>query len=118
MDRIEVRDLRVHAVVGVLPREREVPQEVRIDLTLWTDTRAAAASDDLADTVDYAALAERVAERTRGLRALLIERLAGELALLCLEDPRVERARVAVRKPSALTAAGWVGVTVERARGG
>ena len=116
-DLIEVRGLKLEAIVGVLPHERARPQPLRVDLALWVDTSAAAASDDLADTVDYAALSARVVERCQALQALLLERLTADLVGLCLEDPRVERARVTVQKPDAVPAADWVGVTVERDRG-
>ena len=56
-DRIELRGLRVRGNHGVFDHERRDGQDFVIDVTLWTDLRAAAESDDLADTVDYGALA-------------------------------------------------------------
>ena len=54
MDRIFIRGLEFDTIVGVLPEERVTPQPLRVDLELDVDTRQAARSKDLADTVDYA----------------------------------------------------------------
>ena len=51
-DRIELRGLRVRGNHGVFDHERRDGQDFIIDVTLWADLRAAAASDDLADTID------------------------------------------------------------------
>ena len=62
-DLIELRGLRLSAIVGVLPHEREQAQPLELDLDIVVDLATAGASDDLADTVDYGALcdaAERV----------------------------------------------------------
>lgn len=86
---------------GVLPAEREHGQEFRVDVELDVDTRPAAAGDDLAETVDYAKLADRLAEVVAGEPVNLIETLAARLADVCLSDPRVRAATVEVHKPHA-----------------
>jgi dihydroneopterin aldolase len=118
MDRIEIRDLRVVGRHGVLASEQRDGQTFVIDLTLWVDLAAAAASDDLADTVDYGDLATGVAEAVAGTRFDLIEALAGHLAGLCLDVPTVERVRVRVAKPTApiMLDFGEVAVVLERGR--
>ena len=57
LDRIELRGLKVRGTHGVFEHEKRDGQDFLVDLVLWTDFTAAAASDDLADTVDYGALA-------------------------------------------------------------
>jgi 7,8-dihydroneopterin aldolase/epimerase/oxygenase len=100
-DRIALTGLRVRGSHGVLPEEREQGQDFLVDAVLWVDTRAAAASDDLADTVDYGVLAQRLAAVVAGDPVDLIETLASRLADTCLADPRVTRAEVTVHKPRA-----------------
>jgi dihydroneopterin aldolase len=100
-DRISLTGLRVHGRHGVLPQERRDGQDFVVDAVLTLDTRAAAAADDLAQTVDYGALAQRLAAVVAGEPCDLIETLAGRLAELCLADPRVETAEVTVHKPAA-----------------
>ena len=63
-DRIEIRDLRVTGTHGVLPEERDRAQPFSVDIVAWVDMAAAQESDDLADTVDYGALAQTAAQFT------------------------------------------------------
>jgi dihydroneopterin aldolase len=100
-DRVELHGLRMHGRHGVLPEERRDGQDFGVDVALELDTRAAAASDDLADTVDYAELAARLAAVVAGEPVALIETLAQRLADVCLADARVTAAEVTVHKPHA-----------------
>jgi 7,8-dihydroneopterin aldolase/epimerase/oxygenase len=118
-DRIEILDLRVLGVHGVLLEERERPQPFSVDLVAWVDMAAAQQSDELADTVDYGALAALVAEVVSGRSYQLLEALAGRLADALLgTDPRLLNVEVTVRKlrpPLALDVAS-TGVRVSRSR--
>jgi dihydroneopterin aldolase len=100
-DLIALTGLRVRGHHGVLAEERRDGQDFVIDAVLTVDTRAAAAADDLAATVDYGALASRLAAVVAGDPVDLIETLAARLAEVCTADPRVISARVTVHKPSA-----------------
>ncbi len=98
-DRIELRGLRLSAICGVLPEERDRPQPLELDLDLWADLSAAGRSDDLADTVDYGAVCDIVEQVCAGGRPQLLEHLAELIATAVLDlDPRITRASVAVRK--------------------
>lgn len=101
MDTVALTGLRVWGRHGVLPEERRDGQDFVVDVELSLDTRPAAASDDLADTVDYARLADGLAAVVAGDPVDLIETLASRLAEVCLADDRVISAKVTVRKPSA-----------------
>lgn len=101
MDTVALTGLRVWGRHGVLPEERRDGQDFVVDVELSLDTRPAAASDDLADTVDYARLADGLAAVVAGAPVDLIETLASRLAEVCLADDRVISAKVTVRKPSA-----------------
>jgi dihydroneopterin aldolase len=100
-DRIELVGLRAKGRHGVFEHERVHGQDFVVDVVLQVDTRAAAASDDLADTVDYGAVAQRVHEIVAGEPVDLIETLADRIAAACLADDRVAAAEVAVHKPQA-----------------
>jgi 7,8-dihydroneopterin aldolase/epimerase/oxygenase len=118
-DRIEVRDLRVTGTHGVLPEERERAQPFSVDIVAWVDMEQAQQSDDLADTVDYGALAMAAAEVVGGRSYRLLEALAGRLAsALLILDPRLEAVEVTVRKlrPPLPLDVGSNGVRVRRAR--
>jgi len=100
-DRIRLTGLRVRGHHGVLAAERRDGQDFVVDVALSLDLRAAGGSDDLADTVDYGALAQALAEVVEGEPLDLLEALAGRLAEVCLSDPRVGSAEVTVHKPAA-----------------
>lgn len=100
-DRVEILGLRVHGNHGVLEAERRDGQPFVVDVVLETDTSAAAASDDLAETVDYAVVAQRVAAIVGGDPVDLIETLAARIAEACLAESRVTAVEVAVHKPEA-----------------
>ena len=100
-DHISLRGLRVHGRHGVLPAEREDGQEFVIDVDLEVDTQRASATDDLSDTVDYAALSDRIAGVVSGDPVNLIETLAARIADACLAEPDVRAVTVEVHKPHA-----------------
>lgn len=118
MDEITLTGLRVFGRHGVYDEERRIGQYFVIDFTLHFDTRRAAETDDVADTVHYGEAAERVAEIVSSEPVALLEKLAARIASALLEFPRVERARVSVHKPDAPIPLPFtdVVVTIERAR--
>lgn len=118
MDRIEIRGLRAFGYHGVYESEREHGQTFVVDVDLDLDLRAPAASDDLADTVDYGALAERLGEAVATTRYDLIEALAAHLAELALGEPMIRGARVRIAKPEARLSVECQDVAVVVARGG
>ena len=117
MDYIEIKDLLLRTVIGVNADERLNRQDVVINITLFTDTRTAGRSDELSDTVNYRDVTKQVISLVEGSQFLLVEKLAEEIARLCLENVRVQRVRVSVEKPGAVRFARSVGVTIERSRG-
>jgi 7,8-dihydroneopterin aldolase/epimerase/oxygenase len=117
-DRITLTGLRVRGRHGVFDYERRDGQDFVVDVVAWLDLAKAAATDDLAETLHYGELAERVAAIVAGEPRDLIETVAGEIAAMVLTDDRVRATEVTVHKPSApipLTFAD-VAVTVHRER--
>ncbi len=100
-DRIELRGLIVRGHHGVFEHERRDGQDFVVDITVWVDFVDAAASDDLADTLDYGALAHRAADIVAGPPRNLIETVAREIADDIMSDERVHAVEVAVHKPAA-----------------
>lgn len=100
-DRIALRGLRLRGHHGVFDHERREGQDFVLDLVLELDLAAAGASDDLADTVDYGALAEDAAAVVAGPARRLIEAVAGEVAGRVLRDARVAAVEVTLHKPQA-----------------
>ena len=100
-DRIALRGLRVRGHHGVFDHERRDGQDFVLDLVLDVDLAPAGASDDLADTVDYGALAESAAAVVAGPPRQLIEAVAAEVADRVLADARVAAVEVTLHKPQA-----------------
>ncbi len=100
-DELSVTGIECWGHHGVFDHERRDGQRFVVDLTLGLDTRAAAESDDLADTVDYGGVVEAVKAAVERDPVNLVETLAGRLARVCLGDRRVEWVRITVHKPDA-----------------
>lgn len=115
-DKVLIRDLLVRGIIGVNDDERVNPQDILINLTLDVDVRAAGRSDDIADAVNYRTIAKQVIAHVESAAPMLVERLATEIALLCLQHAGVERVKVRVEKPGALRFARSVGVEITRTR--
>ena len=113
---IWLRGLRVeNARVGIYAFEQQKTQPVIVDLGMWVNTARAAASEDVAHTVDWAAVAQAVADTVRARHYRLIETLTETLASSIMEDFGVDWVRVEVRKPESL-AIGMASVSIERRR--
>lgn len=117
MDTIHIEGLRVDALVGVHPHEREGRQPLLFDLDLAFDNTVAAASDDVADALDYAAVCEAVRAYVAGRQDQLLETLLEGLAGALMEQfADAWRLRLRVHKPDAARALGCAGVGVSITR--
>ncbi|HEX4244953.1 MAG TPA: dihydroneopterin aldolase [Acidimicrobiales bacterium] len=119
-DRIEIRGLRLLGTHGVLPEERTRPQPFEVDVDLDVSMIEAGRSDDLADTVDYAAVVDRIAAVVGGATSfMLLEALASAVAddVLAADD-RVQAVALSIRKlqPPLAADLSTVGVRIMRPR--
>ncbi|SFD76018.1 dihydroneopterin aldolase [Thiohalospira halophila DSM 15071] len=117
MDTIYLTDLRLEATLGVPAWERALPQPVRLDLELEVELAAAGASDDVADTVDYAAVTERLRAVAADGEYRLLEALAERLAATVLGEFPVAAARLRLDKSGAVPGCGPTGVAIRREAG-
>jgi dihydroneopterin aldolase/D-erythro-7,8-dihydroneopterin triphosphate epimerase len=117
LDKIHIRDLLVHAIIGINPDERVEPQDVLVNATLYLDTRPAAESDDMEDSVNYSTITKAMYAHTETAAPGLVEKLAADLVRICFEtDRRIAEVELTVEKPGAVTFTRSVGVTIRRAR--
>jgi dihydroneopterin aldolase len=113
-----VEGLEFDCTIGLSERERHIKQRVVVNLRIYADFTAVKASDSIDDTVDYRAVARTVIAAGEASSFQLIEALAAHLGRTVLDRfPRVQRVRVELGKPGALTAAKGVSVALETARG-
>ena len=116
MDTITIRDLEAHYHVGVPDEERAHPQRLLLTVEMETDIRRAAAGDDLAHTIDYFAVSQRLLRLGDGRSWRLIETLATEIAALVLDGFGARRVHVEVCK-FIIPEARSVSVRISRSRG-
>ena len=116
-DRIFLRGLTAECIIGFIDWERRVKQTVVVDLELPVDCERAAASDEVADTIDYKRVAKRVLAYIETSQFKLVETLAQRLAMVLLEEFALDWVRVSLNKPGAIRSSRDVGVVIERRRG-
>ncbi len=115
-DKIYMRDLEIHCIIGTNAWERENKQTVIINIEMDCDLRLSGKSDRLEDTIDYRLLRDNIFSAVETSAYFLIERLAEVVAGTCLENPRVQAVTVSVDKPGALTGTHSVAVGIHRGR--
>ncbi len=115
-DRIFIRDLLLRGIIGIHDWEREKRQDILINIEMEADCSRAGETDRVEDTVDYRATAKEIIGLVETSEFYLVEKLAQEIAELCLGNPGVEAVRVRVEKPGAVRFSESVGVEVERRR--
>lgn len=117
-DRLSVLGIEAVGHHGVFDFEKRDGQVFKVDLTLGLDTRTAARSDHLQDTVDYGSLVTAVKNAIENDPVDLIETLAQRIADVCLADDKVEWTEVTVHKPDAPIDATFtdVALTIFRSR--
>ncbi len=115
-DRIFLRGLTLECIIGFIDWERRVKQSVVIDLEIPVDCTTAARTDEVADTVDYKAVAKRVIAFVEASEFKLVETLAHRTALLVLAEFSLPWVRISVNKPGAIRGSRDVGVMLERTR--
>jgi dihydroneopterin aldolase len=110
---VYVRGLRAQAVIGVYEWERHIRQTLVLDIEMGSNTARAAASDQIADALDYAELSKQVIALVEGSEYQLIETLAEVVAQTIMRDFGVPWLRLRLSKPGAVAEADDVGVVIE-----
>ena len=114
MDIIFLRGLEVETVIGIYDWERTIRQTVIIDLEMGTDIRNAAATDDIAHTLDYKTLSKRIIAFVEASEFQLVETLAEKISNIILDEFSVPWLRLTLNKKGAISGASDVGIQIER----
>jgi len=114
MDIIFIRDLRIETVIGIYDWERQIKQIVSIDLEMGSDIRKAATTDNIADALDYKAVAKRLIQFVGDSSFLLVETLAERCAEIVLQEFRIPWLRLTLSKPGAVRNSREVGIIIQR----
>jgi FolB domain-containing protein len=116
MDKVIIKNLLARGIIGINDWERKRPQNILINLTLFTDTHRAADTDDINDCVNYSTMSKKVLAHAESANRETVEALANDLAKICLEDNGVQKVIVRVEKPGVVRFAESVGVEIERSK--
>ncbi len=116
MDKVFIEGLEIEALIGIYDWERRIRQTLVFDLEMVFDNRVPAASDDIADTLDYKAVSKRLVEYVEASDFGLVETLAERCAAIVLDEFGVSHVRLKLSKPGAVRGARAVGVVIERGR--
>ena len=116
MDRVFIEGLEIEALIGIYDWERRIRQTLVFDLEMAFDNRRPAASDDIADTLNYKDVSKRLIEYVGASDFGLVETLAERCAAIVLDEFGVSQVRLKLSKPGAVRGAKAVGVIIERSR--
>ncbi len=116
MDIIYLHGLRIDTIIGIYDWERRVKQAVILDLDMAGDICKAAASESIADTLDYKAVAKRLTDFVGNADFQLVETLAERVAEIILTEFNLDWVRLRVNKKGAVRGAVDVGVIIERTK--
>ena len=114
MDKIFLEELKVDTVIGIWEWERRIRQTVVIDIEMSADIAKAAATDDVADTLNYKSVAKRIQSFVAESSFQLVETLAERIAGIIRDEHGVAWVKVRVNKPGAIRGSKAVGVVIER----
>ena len=114
MDHVFIEGLEIEALIGIYDWERRIRQPLVFDIEMAFDNRIPAASDAIADTLNYKAVSKRVVEYVTQSDFGLVETLAERVAQIILTEFGVQRVRLKLSKPGAVRGARAVGVMIER----
>ncbi len=116
MDKVIIRDLLARGIIGINDWEREKPQDILINIVIFTNLTKAGQTDDIADSVNYRTISKKAQARAETAQRFTVEALAADIVEICLQEKGVLKARVKVEKPNAVRFTSSVGVEIERSR--
>jgi FolB domain-containing protein len=114
VDKVIIKNLLARGIIGVYDWERDKPQEILINISLFGDLNKAGITDDIEDSINYKTISKEAQKLAENCQRLTVEALAHDIAAYCLETNGVQKVRVRVEKPGAVRFADSVGVEIER----
>ncbi len=116
MDQTFINDLLCRGVIGISDRERAQPQDILVNVVLFSDISRAARTDNIEDCANYRTVAKNILAYVEKAGRFTVEALSTDLAKICLAEPGVVKVRVRVEKPGAVRFAASVGVEIKRSQ--
>lgn len=116
MDKVFIKDLMVRGIIGVSEKERSAPQDIVINVVMYTDITKGAETDDIEHCTNYRTAAKSIIAFVEQSSRFTVEALSCDIAGICLELPGVQKVKVRVEKPGAVRFSKSVGVEIIRKR--
>lgn len=116
MDKIFLNDLKIDTIIGIYDWERQTQQTLTFDLEMDWDIQPAAATEDISQTLDYGAIAQKIVAFVKASQYQLIETLAEELTSMLLEHYPIPKLKLTLSKPVALHGQNTARIVIERPR--
>mgnify|MGYP001234648032 CR=1 FL=1 len=113
-DKIYIRDLQVRCIIGIEPEERREKQDILVNIVLYTDCSIPGKTDNIIDALDYKKVKKTILKYVENSSFYLIEKLAEEIATICLSFEKVKGVTVTIDKPGVLRFARSVAVEITR----
>lgn len=116
VDKVFIEGLEIEALIGIYDWERRIRQPLLFDVEMAFDNRKPAATDDIADTLNYKDVSKRLIDFVSQSDFQLVETLAERCVDIVLREFNVAHVRLKLSKPGAVRGAKAVGVIIERSR--
>ena len=116
MDKVFIQGLKIDTVIGIYDWEREIRQDVTLDLEMAADIKAASLTDHIDKTLDYKSVAKRLIQFVKDSEFQLVETLAEKITEIVLNEFEVEWVKLTLNKGEAVSGASGVGVIIERSK--
>lgn len=114
MDIIFLGGLEIDTVIGIYDWERKIKQKIILDIEMGFDIQKAAASDDIAHTLDYKAVSDRIVGFVERSEFYLVEKLIEEIANILRSEFAIPWLKITLNKKGAVSRARDVGIIIER----
>ena len=116
MDKVVIKNILARGIIGIRDWERDLPQNILINIDIFTGVRAHDAPDNISECIDYSKLTKKVILHAETAKRFTVEALAEDIAQICLEDPRVLKQPSGWKNPERFDSQISVGVEIERTR--
>ena len=114
MDKVIIKDLLIKSVIGISDKERSQPQDILVNIILYTDITKGGTTDDIENCVNYRTVAKAIIAHVEKTHRYTVEALATDISNICLKYPGVSKVRIRVEKPEAVRFSKSVGVEIVR----
>jgi len=116
MDKVFIQGLKIDTVIGIYDWEREIRQDVVLDIQMSADIKTASQTDQIDQTINYKAVAKRLIGFAKESKFQLVETLAEEITQIIINEFDVQWVKLTLNKGEAVTGAEGVGVIIERTK--